>query len=114
MNRVDPWGRVFETKERDYLMGNRDFGDAWIACALRHPDGTTGPSTVQYTKLFFLDDVTALAAGHRPSGVAAPSQADELITARIRDALVHGTAHRLQRSATGADNDLRVLEFECG
>ena len=82
-------------------MGNRDF--AGNACSLRHPDGTTGPSAAKHTKLFFLDDATA-----------APSQGDELVTARIRDALVHGTAHRRQRSATGADNGLRVLEFECG
>jgi methylphosphotriester-DNA--protein-cysteine methyltransferase len=47
-------------------MGNRDFGDAWIACSLRHPDGSTGASAVKYTKLFFLDEPTALAAGHRP------------------------------------------------
>jgi hypothetical protein len=65
-NRVDPWGRLFETKERGYLMGNRDFGDAWIACSLRHPDGTTGPSAAGYFKVFFLDEPTALAAGHRP------------------------------------------------
>lgn len=44
-NRVDPAGRTFET-DRGYLMGNRDFGDAWIACSLRHCDGTAGPSTV--------------------------------------------------------------------
>jgi len=61
-----------------------------------------------------LNAAAVILAHNHPSGVAAPSQADELITARIRDALVHGTAHRLQRSATGADNDLRVLEFECG
>ena len=65
-NRVDPWGRIFCTPERGYLMGNRDFGDAWIACSLRHPDGTAGPSGVDYFKLFFLDEPTALAAGHRP------------------------------------------------
>jgi hypothetical protein len=65
-NRVDPWGRLFATPERDYLMGNRDFGDAWIACSLRHPDGTTGQSNVSYFKVFFLDEPTALAAGHRP------------------------------------------------
>ena len=47
-------------------MGNRDFGNAWIACSLRHPDGTAGPSSVDYFKLFFLDEPTALAAGHRP------------------------------------------------
>ena len=65
-NRVDPWGRVCFTPARGYFMGNRDSGDAWIACSLRHPDGTVGPSGVDYFKLFFLDEPTALAAGHRP------------------------------------------------
>jgi hypothetical protein len=67
-NRVDPWGRIFESPERGYFMGNRDFGDAWIACSLRHPDGSEGPSSVSYFKVFFLDEPTALAAGHRPCG----------------------------------------------
>lgn len=60
-NRVDP----FSTPERGYFMGNRDFGDAWIACSRRHSDGSTGPSTVGYFKPLFLDEATALAAGHR-------------------------------------------------
>lgn len=59
-NRVDPWGRIFATHERGYLMGNRDYGDAWIMCSLRHCDGTTVPSTVSYFKLFFLDEDTGL------------------------------------------------------
>ena len=67
-NRVDPWGRIFESSERGYFMGNRDYGDAWITCSLRHPDGSVGPSSVSYRKLFFLDEATALAAGHRPCG----------------------------------------------
>ena len=68
LNRVDPWGQIFESAERGYLMGNRDFKDAWITCSLRHPDGSTGSSTVSSRKLFFLDEPTALAAGHRPCG----------------------------------------------
>ena len=65
-NRVNPWGRVFESAERGYFMGNRDFGNAWITCLLRDPDGEADPEPVEYTKLFFLDEATALAAGHRP------------------------------------------------
>jgi hypothetical protein len=65
-NRVDPRGQLFESAARGYLMGNRDFGDAWITCSLRHPDGSTGTSDVSYFKLFFLDEPTALAASHRP------------------------------------------------
>ena len=67
-NRVDPWGRVFESGERGYFMGNRDFGDAWITCSLRDPDGASSSEPVEYTRLFFLDEATALAAGHRPCG----------------------------------------------
>jgi hypothetical protein len=67
-NRCDPWGRIFESSQRGYFMGNRDFGDAWITCSLRHPDGSVGPSNVGYRKLFFLDEATALAASHRPCG----------------------------------------------
>lgn len=50
-NRVDPWGCIFATHECGYLMGNRDYGDSWIACSLRHPDGTIGPSPVGHFKL---------------------------------------------------------------
>jgi hypothetical protein len=68
LNRVDPWGRVFQSGERGYFMGNRDFGHAWITCALRAPDGSSTVEPVGYKKLFFLDEATALAAGHRPCG----------------------------------------------
>ena len=80
-NRIDPWGRVVATPERGTLHGNRgvlhdDQGRIvrhaqvrrWIACELeykgwrRHPLVQAG----RYTELFFLDEVTALAAGHRP------------------------------------------------
>jgi len=67
-NRVDPWGRVIRSSKRGYFMGNRDFGDAWITCSLRSPDGAPGASPITYKKLFFLDEATALAAGHRPCG----------------------------------------------
>ena len=67
-NRVNPWGQVVESPECGYFLGNRDFGDAWITCSLRYPDGSTGPSSVSYRKLFFMDEATALAAGHRPCG----------------------------------------------
>ena len=52
VNGVDPWGRIFETKSTGYLMGNSDYGDSWIACSLRHPDGTAGSSTVSYLELW--------------------------------------------------------------
>jgi hypothetical protein len=79
-NRVDPWGDLVATSVRGTLMGNRGIlidehrqivrryqTRRWIACLLsfkgRHREVMT-PGT--YTELFFLDEATAFAAGHRP------------------------------------------------
>lgn len=79
-NRVTPWSTLIATPERGQLMGNRGclhnpqqqirrsfVGKHWIICQLafkgRHlPIMAPGC----YTQLFFLDEATALAAGHRP------------------------------------------------
>ena len=83
-NRVTPFGEIIETPARGTFFGNR--GDlakgvyrlketprwstrGWIICDLkkdlreRHLMRPRG-----YTKLYFLDEATALAAGHRPCG----------------------------------------------
>ena len=81
-NRVDPRGNLHAVDAKGTLMGNRGggfhrddqtlgrrrwAGNRWIACELafrdRPPRHVWGSS---YTELFFLDEVTALAAGHRP------------------------------------------------
>jgi hypothetical protein len=81
-NRVTPFGDLIETPERGLVYGNRGcLHDAerrirrqsqvkrWISCRLefrgRHRSGGPMPPG-RYTGLFFLDDATALAAGHRP------------------------------------------------
>ncbi len=82
-NRVTPEGEIIATPHRGLMMGNR--GGAfhlpdrtlgtrrwatrqWIACVLefkgRHRAAMMQPN--RYTELFFLDEATALAAGHRP------------------------------------------------
>ena len=81
-NRVTPSGRLIATQSRGTLMGNRGIihdpitktlltkrwqHQAWVCCRLafkdfQHP--IMGPGA--YTELFFLDEATALAAGHRP------------------------------------------------
>jgi hypothetical protein len=80
-NRVDPWGRIFAAPERGTMMGNRGgkfhrddrtlgkrrwASRHWIACELHYKDLHHEPMGQGYTSLFFLDEVTALAAGHRP------------------------------------------------
>jgi hypothetical protein len=79
-NRVTPFGEIVAVTARGTLMGNRGvLHDAerkvvrdwqvrrWIACQLqfrgRHREVMT-PG--RYTELFFLDEATALADGHRP------------------------------------------------
>ena len=83
-NRVTPFGDLIATPARGTLTGNRgrlhDPGQrvvrrvaggyrAWVTCLLafrgRHR-AVMAPN--RYTELFFLDEATALAAGHRPCG----------------------------------------------
>lgn len=80
-NRVTPEGEIVADPARGTLMGNRgrihradrSFGAAlwttraWIACALSFRGRRReimAPGS--YTELFFLDEATAFAAGHRP------------------------------------------------
>jgi hypothetical protein len=81
-NRVTPLGELIATPERGLVYGNRgrlhdEHGvirrqwqvKRWISCRLefrgRYREG--GPMAPdRYTGLFFLDEATALAAGHRP------------------------------------------------
>jgi hypothetical protein len=81
-NRVTPLGELIATPERGLVYGNRgclhdERGQIrrqwqvkrWIACRLefRGRHRAAGPMPPgRYTGLFFLDDATALAAGHRP------------------------------------------------
>jgi hypothetical protein len=80
-NRVDPFGEIVAVAARGTLMGNRGghFHRAdrtlgtrrwasrqWICCVLDFKNRRRDVMGVGYTELFFLDEVTALAAGHRP------------------------------------------------
>jgi hypothetical protein len=82
-NRVDPYGAIVATVERGAWMGNRGclhdterrLGQArwarrqWVICELEFGDRhRTVMTPGSYTELFFLDEATALAAGHRPCG----------------------------------------------
>ncbi len=79
-NRVTPFGEIVATTERGTFMGNRGvLHDAegrikrawqlkrWIVCVLEFRGRKRQVMTPgHYTELFFLDEATALAAGHRP------------------------------------------------
>lgn len=79
-NRVDPWGRLVAVNARGDFLGNRgilhDEGknvvkpwahQNWVTCELSFKGirrNLFGANS--YSELFFLDEATALAAGHRP------------------------------------------------
>lgn len=52
-------------KSKQLISQSRN--DAWITCVVDYPGPKRIPMTPgSYTELFFLDEATALAAGHRP------------------------------------------------
>jgi hypothetical protein len=82
-NRVTPAGEIVADAGRGRMMGNRGClhgpdrrlgasrwrSQAWICCVLEWRGVRRDPMPPgRWTALFFLDEATALAAGHRPCG----------------------------------------------
>jgi hypothetical protein len=80
-NRIDPFGELFVDKSRGLFMGNRGgrihtndrkltarrwASHQWICCLLDFKNRQRDVWGRYYTELFFLDEPTSLAAGHRP------------------------------------------------
>ena len=80
-NRVSPFGELLADAARGLFMGNRGgrihdvrqqlgtrrwASKQWICCVLDFKQRHRRVWGDSYTELFFLDEVTALAAGHRP------------------------------------------------
>src|SRR5258708_302040 len=80
-NRIDPFGDLFAASSRGLFMGTRGgrihtdgqtvtgrrWGSRqWICCVLEFKNRRRNVWGRYYTELFFLDEPTALAAGHRP------------------------------------------------
>jgi hypothetical protein len=123
-NRVTPLGELIATPERGLVYGNRGcLHDArgvirrrwqvkrWIACRLEFKERTRAAllQPGRYTELFFLDDATAFAAGHRPCAecrradyirfleLVGAVSADEL-DARLHSERLDGHERRLHRA----------------
>ncbi|MEL7490362.1 MAG: hypothetical protein AAGJ73_06560 [Pseudomonadota bacterium] len=81
-NRVTPFGEIVAHKHRGRFMGNRGgrlhdsetktllnrrwASKQWITCKTSFKGRRRTVMGAGYTELFFLDEATALAAGHRP------------------------------------------------
>ena len=128
-NRVTPLGDLIATPARGLVYGNRGClhddqgrirrrynGKRWIACRLRFKDWRRSPllQPGRFTELFFLDEATAFAAGHRPCALcrredydaflalAGASSADE-IDARLHEERVDPETRSQRRHAAGVD-----------
>jgi hypothetical protein len=112
-NRVDPFGAIHAVPERGLFTGNRGIIhdpatktllkkrwalQAWIICECEfrgrrrepmgrnRPGGPDGAGLPGWTELFFLDEVTALCAGHRPCFYCRRERAADFVR-RFGDAL---------------------------
>jgi methylphosphotriester-DNA--protein-cysteine methyltransferase len=117
-NRVTRFGKIVACPERGMMMGNRGIlHDAsgsirrpyqvkrWLICRLefrgRH---RTIMAPNRYTELFFLDEATGLAAGHRPCAECQRRRYDE-----FRAACAVGNLHdQSTRPLTAAEIDERL------
>ena len=120
-NRVTPLGELVADPARGLVYGNRGcLHDAsgrivrsfavkrWISCQLRFKNWQRGPllQPGKFTELFFLDEATAFAAGHRPCALCRRTDYDHFleltgatgadeIDARLHDERLDGRARRL-------------------
>src|SRR5262245_60707583 len=94
-NRVDPYGKLHAAAERGHWMGNRGVlhnrekrivafsrSPRWITCVLELKGIRREVfSPNRYSELFFLDEATSLAAGHRPCAECRRKRYEEFLTA---------------------------------
>jgi len=134
-NRVTPLNEIVADPARGLVYGNRGcLHDAeghirrayavrrWIACRLEFKGWRRGPllQPGRFTELFFLDEATAFAAGHRPCALCRREDYDRFAAlwaqhhdgergADAIDRRLHGerlTADRRQRRYEAASGDL--------
>lgn len=131
-SRVSPFGELFASSARGTLLGNRGgrlhdehqkltarrwTSKQWICCKLAFNNRHRKVWGDSYTELFFLDEVTAFAAGHRPCFECRRKDAERFAalfsnkarraTAAAMDKVLHaerleGKAKRLHRMAVDA------------
>jgi len=115
-NRVTPTGEIIATPHRGLMLGNRGgcfhlpdqtlkarrwATKQWIACVLEFKGRRRKlMQPNRYTELFFLDEATALAAGHRPCFECRRADAQQF-------AALWSKAHRLSEAPrAGAMDDI--------
>jgi hypothetical protein len=113
-NRVTPLGELIADPARGLVYGNRGClhdesgrirrrynGKRWIACRLRFRGWHRGPlmQPGRFTELFFLDEATAFAAGHRPCALCRREDYRRFVS-------IWGSVHPDQTDADAIDAQL--------
>ncbi len=146
-NRVAPNGDIVAAPARGLFMGNRGgrihdpstrtlrnrkwASKRWICCLTSFKDRQRQVMGRGYTELFFLDEVTALAAGHRPCfecrrqdarafagawqrafSLAAPPMADDMDRVLHRERVVSGEAARPMVETAGLPDGAMIAARE--
>lgn len=121
-NRVTPLGELIATPERGLVYANRGClhdaggeirrafnGRRWIACQLQFRGWKREPLIApgRFTPLFFLDEATGFAAGHRPCALCRRADYDELTE-------LWAEIHPGQRGADAIDEQLHGERIDPG
>jgi hypothetical protein len=115
-NRATPLGELIADPARGLVYGNRGClhdetgrirrrynGKRWIACRLQFRGWQRRPllQPGRFTELFFLDDATAIAAGHRPCALCRREDYNRLVA-------IWGELHAGQVGADAIDAQLHA------
>jgi hypothetical protein len=119
-NRVTPLGDLIAVADRGLVYGNRGClhdeagrirrrfnGQRWIACRLRFRGWRRHPllQPGRFTELFFLDEATAFAAGHRPCALCRRED-------YVRFVRIWRRLHPAQTGADAIDTQLHGERFD--
>lgn len=130
-NRCDPFGELIATFARGTMMGNRGgkfhrddrslgrrrwSSRHWICCDLHYKNAKHDAMGPYYTSVFFLDEVTALAAGHRPCFFCRRREAQLFLSlaepplmADAADRILHEQRHASRKNAVSRQCDIAAL-----
>lgn len=135
-NRVNPFGELVATPARGTMMGNRGgkfhrddrtlggrrwSSRHWICCDLHYKNVKHEAMGEGYTSLFFLDEVTALGAGHRPCFFCRRKEAQHFLLlaepplmADAADRILHGERQASRKRNAPAPPDVPVAALPDG
>ena len=130
-NRCDPFGALIATSARGTMMGNRGgkfhrddrtlgrrrwSSRHWICCDIHYKNKKHDAMGQYYTSVFFLDEVTALAAGHRPCFFCRRKEAQHFLSlaapplmADAADRILHEQRFASRKSTAAEDRAVADL-----